>query len=132
MGGEAVFDAIEAGWPLEKAHRRHFHAAVAFYPWCQGRSGVMTVPTLILIGAEDDWTPAPSCQHLMADRAGKGAPLKVIVYPDATHAFNYSDRSRLNFGHHLAYDPEATADAWEKVREFLHEALNTSPGYSRQ
>lgn len=92
----------------------------------------MTVPTLILIGAEDDWTPAPSCQHLMADRAGKGAPLKVIVYPDATHAFNYSDRSRLNFGHHLAYDPEATADAWEKVREFLHEALNTSPGYSRQ
>ena len=37
-----------------------FKAAVAFYPLCSIASAQLAIPTLILIGALDDWTPAVS------------------------------------------------------------------------
>ena len=35
-----------------------FRAAVAYYPLCGVASEELNVPTLILIGELDDWTPA--------------------------------------------------------------------------
>jgi len=89
MGGIAALNDVEAGvGAIEKAEKRHFHAAIAYYPCTRYRAGVMTVPTLILVGDKDDWTPASYCREMMARRNGKGAPVTLIVYPGATHAFN--------------------------------------------
>lgn len=127
MGGIAALDDVEAGvGALEKAEKRHFRAAVAYYPCTRYGAGVMTVPTLIFVGDKDDWTPATWCREMMARRAGKGAPVTLIVYPGATHAFNVPGQTREYLGHHLAYDPQATADAWRQVRDFLQTTLGQS------
>ena len=122
MGGAATLDAVEPGL-IEDKKPRHFRAAIAYYPWCKDRSGLTTVPTLILVGEKDDWTHASWCQDMMARRDGKGAPVKLIVYPGATHGFNGPAPPREYLGHHLEYDGEATADAWAQLRGFLHERL---------
>jgi hypothetical protein len=76
-----------------RAHHT-FRAAVAFYPVCERISGPM--PTLILIGENDDWTPADACRRLtnaedeigISRSKGEGAPLQLAVLPDATHGFD--------------------------------------------
>ncbi|MGH7044095.1 MAG: dienelactone hydrolase family protein, partial [Acetobacteraceae bacterium] len=122
MGGVAALEIVETGlmaqlWP------DHFRAAVAYYPQCQYAAGVMTVPTLILIGDRDDWASAPACRAMLARRAGKGAPVTVVVYPGATHAFNLHEPRRRYLGHLLAYDPAATHAAQARTRGFLHAVL---------
>ncbi|MFL6793163.1 MAG: dienelactone hydrolase family protein, partial [Bradyrhizobium sp.] len=49
-----------------------FKAAVAFYPICGVATEQLTIPTLILIGELDNWTPAKDCERWMALRSGKG------------------------------------------------------------
>jgi len=40
-----------------------FRAVVAFYPPCRAAAGRPVIPTLILIGALDEWTPAADCSQ---------------------------------------------------------------------
>ncbi|HJU18124.1 MAG TPA: dienelactone hydrolase family protein [Stellaceae bacterium] len=125
MGGFATLASVETGLgAIEKTEPRRFRSAIAFYGGCSRYgTGVMTVPTLILIGAKDDWVPVSWCRDMMARRNGKGAPVTLIVYPGARHAFNSPGPARQYLGHHLAYDPQATADAWRRVRNFLQTTL---------
>jgi len=125
MGGAATLDAVQPGL-IEDKKPRHFRAAIAYYPWCKDREGLTTVPTLIFVGDKDDWTLASWCEEMIARRDGKGSPVKFVVYPGATHAFNFPAPAREFLGHHLEYDAEATADAWAQVRSFLHERLDGS------
>jgi dienelactone hydrolase len=123
MGGGGVLDAVGR---LQAMHERHFRAGVAFYPPCQVpmyEAGVMSVPTLILIGDKDDWASASQCRNMMTRRDGKGAPVKLVVYAGAMHAFIVAAPARDYRGHHLVYDPQATADAWQQVRTFLQATL---------
>jgi dienelactone hydrolase len=122
MGGSATLDSIEAG-PSEEKQSPHFRAAIAYYPECKDRTGMMAVPTLILVGDKDDWTPASLCRDMMARRNGKGAAVTLVVYPGATHVFNFAYPTRDYLGHHLVYDPQATAAAWRQVRDFLQARL---------
>src|SRR5258708_21694179 len=43
-----------------------FRAAAAFYPPCRGAAARPGIPTLIFIGALDDWTPAAECTNKIA------------------------------------------------------------------
>src|SRR5436309_891561 len=62
------------GEPLARDKRAGFAAAVALYPRCTTRQGVLrgdasgvyrpVAPLLILIGEMDDWTPAEPCRKL--------------------------------------------------------------------
>jgi dienelactone hydrolase len=123
MGGGATLDGVEPGLIEDKKSRR-FRAAIAYYPWCKDRAYLTTVATLILVGDRDDWTHASWCREMMARRDGQGSPVELTVYPDATHAFNFPAAPREYLGHHLEYDPKATADAWKRVRSFLRERLD--------
>ena len=126
MGGGAILNGVEPGL-IEDKKSRHFRAAIAYYPWCKDRAGLTTVPTLILVGDRDDWTHASWCQEMMARRDGQGSPVELTVYPGATHAFNFFPGApRVYLGHHVEYDPKATADAWKQVRRFLQEKLDGS------
>jgi dienelactone hydrolase len=122
MGGDAALDSVERG-TLLSPHRRHFRAAVAFYLGCADRSGVVTAPALILIGDRDDWVSAFWCRALAAGRDGRGAPIRVTVYPGAAHGFDVAAPQRHYLGHVLDYDPKAAADAWRQVGDFLHGEL---------
>ena len=103
-----------------------FKAAVAYYPLCGVASQQLTIPTIILIGELDDWTPARDCERWMALRAGKGAPVKLVVYPGAYHAFDVPtlrSGSRL-FGHWLKYDADAAARSISEMHDFLASQLS--------
>ena len=103
---------------------RKFKAAIAFYPSCPS-DGTMTVPTLILIGGSDDWTPASACTTMMASRTGAGSPVRLIVYPGAHHGFDVVtlQPGREYFGHRIEYNATAAEQATEEVRQFLAEQL---------
>ena len=43
-----------------------FKVAVAYYPRCSSAGRWLVVPTLILIGDKDDWTPAANCEQWLS------------------------------------------------------------------
>jgi dienelactone hydrolase len=103
-----------------------FHAAIAFYPWCQRPLSDFYTPLLILIGEKDDWTPADRCTSRMRpDRVGHEVILK--VYPDAYHGFDGEGLDMVAAGHYrdhrMLYNPVAAADAIIQVRTFLTKHL---------
>lgn len=127
-GGRVALTSVEHGY-LEQASPNKFHAAIAFYPPCRHFKGGMTVPTLILIGERDDVTPAEECRKMVDGRDAwgisrqkdQGAPIKLIVYPDAYHGFdvaNVATSSELA-GRHIEFNQSATDQSIVALREFL-------------
>ena len=112
-----------------------FRGAVAFYPGCGGAlrnprwepSG----PLLILIGENDDWTPAEPCQEL-AGRDSVKDRLELVVYPDAHHGFDLPPtpvRTRKDVAStptgqaRVGTNEAARADAVARVTAFLAKLL---------
>jgi len=132
QGGSLTLWSVERG-DIERTSENKFRAAAAFYPMCGGVKGIMTVPTLILIGEEDDWNPADACRKMAEGRddwgisrqKGAGAPVRLVVYPDAHHAFDVPGlRTPIQFHwHHLEFNQLAADQATDAVREFLHSTV---------
>jgi dienelactone hydrolase len=97
-----------------------FKAAVAYYPLCSGATQ-LSIPTIVLIGELDDWTPAKDCERWMVSRMGKGAPVKLVIYPGANHAFDVPAlRNGVRFfGHWLKYDADAAQRSVLEAQDFL-------------
>jgi dienelactone hydrolase len=110
-----------------------FRSAVALYPSCQRlreTAWSARVPTLILIGSADDWTPASVCQQMVADAHGRTARAEIIVYPGAYHEFDRANtpiRVRTGLAHtadpsgkvHGGTNPTARSDALKRVSQWL-------------
>jgi dienelactone hydrolase len=99
-----------------------FKAAVAYYPLCSVATQQLSIPTIILIGELDDWTPAKNCEQWMVRRAGKGAPVKLVIYPGAYHAFDVptlGEDGVRSFGHWLKYDADAAQRSVLEMHDFL-------------
>jgi dienelactone hydrolase len=130
MGGLAAITAIEPG-PIMISQHLRFDAAVAYYPPCQSVTGDTTAPLLILIGEKDDWSSPDACRKLAAHESdigvtrkpGTGAPINLVVYPNATHSFDSDHPPVVYLGHSLRFDPDATRDAEAKLRAFLRERI---------
>lgn len=104
----------------------NFKAAVAFYPRCSAAPEQLAIPTIILIGQLDDWEPPKICEQWMRLRDGRGAPVKLVVYPGAYHAFDtpgLGDGKRVS-GHWLEYDPDATRKSMSEMHAFLAAQLS--------
>ncbi|WGS21867.1 MULTISPECIES: dienelactone hydrolase family protein [unclassified Bradyrhizobium] len=132
QGAWLALFSVERG-AIERNATDKFRAAVAFYPSCLGIQGNMTVPTLILVGELDDWTPASECRNLADGRddwgisreKGKGARIELIVYPGAYHDFDvphYSTPARL-LGHHLEFNAAARDQSVDALRKFLYATI---------
>ena len=102
-----------------------FRAAVAFYPPCKGAGARPGIPTLILIGALDDWTPAEDCSRTVAGWGTGGPPIEQVTYPGAHHAFDVPSLQpgTTMFGHWLEYNAAASNSARLKMQEFLAQHL---------
>jgi dienelactone hydrolase len=135
-GAWQTLSATERG-AIERAARHKFRAAAAFYPACDSFKGVMTVPTLIVIGERDDWTSPDSCRKLadgeddmgISRQKGVGAPIRLIVLADASHGFDVpAFRTPVQYrGRHLAFNKSAAEQSSEKLREFLQSTIGTWP-----
>jgi len=116
---------------IERSFKDKFRAAVALYPSCAATTWGMTVPTLILIGELDDLTPAAACREMIkrvsnSPNGREGAPVRLIVYPGAYHAFdNTTFRTGQRFlgKHWLEYNAGATMESVKEIRNFLHNNL---------
>ena len=99
---------------------------VAFYPLCKAAVGRLVIPTLILIGALDQWTAAADCSEKIDTWRIGGVPVEQVVYPGVHHSFYYPELQpgRTMFGHWLEYNEEAATDATRRMREFLKRHLN--------
>ncbi len=110
-----------------------FRSAVAFYPSCRRlreTAWSARVPTLILIGGADDWTPASACQQMVAGARGRSARAEIVVYPGAYHEFDRANAPiRLRTGlvntvdplgrAHGGTNPAARSDALKRVPAWL-------------
>ncbi|PSC04631.1 dienelactone hydrolase family protein [Alsobacter soli] len=111
-----------------------FARAVTFYPGCRtlAESGHYKprAPLLVLIGADDDWTPAEACKRLVEQAKAAGREATIVTYPEAVHdfdhphlplvtrrgiAFSASDTGEARAG----TNPAGRADAIRRVPEFL-------------
>ncbi len=125
-------------WTVRRTAKPHddgtdFRSAVAFYPSCsrlRQTAWSARVPTLILIGSLDDWTPASPCQQMVAGAHDRSARVQIVVYPGAHHEFDRADTPlRLRTGlantadpsgrAHGGTNPAARNDALKRVPQWL-------------
>jgi dienelactone hydrolase len=129
---------IAALWAVRPTAAPHdggpdFRSAVALYPGCRRlreTAWSARVPTLILIGGADDWTPASVCQQMVAGARERSAGAKIVIYPGAVHEFDRADTPiRLRTGlvntadpsgkAHGGTNPAARSDALKRVPQWL-------------
>ena len=131
-GSWTIMKAIQEKYQLRLFGIR---AAVAYYPYCNPKLDVrIDVPLLVLMGADDDWTPATLCRELQADEAlKKGAPVEMIFYPGAYHGFDrpqgVSEISGSGVGgvvktHKMGGNPKAAEDSFRRTREHFARTLD--------
>lgn len=110
-----------------------FRSAVALYPGCprlDRAAWSARAPTLILIGAADDWVSARDCERMVAGARGRSARIAIVVYPGAYHDFDHPNRPvQVRTGYafsvdgsgkvHTGSNPAARADAHKRVLDWL-------------
>jgi dienelactone hydrolase len=101
--------------------------SVLIYPYCGALSlshseteWAGTVPSLMLLAGKDQMVSPDECLEVARWLEDEGQSVSVHVYPDADHAFDYTD---LKPDSPLSYDPETTADAQKRVADFLRSTL---------
>lgn len=139
LGWSNGASTVLASIALQGARRDHdarpsgFARAIAFYPGCGAalRQGLKpTAPVLLLLGAEDDWTPPQPCLQWAARFArSAGAPIEVELYPGAHHGFDgpgsrpmrRTDVPRAPDGKGVTVggQPAARERSWKRVEQWL-------------
>ncbi len=127
-GGSTVLATARAGGDLPKGL---FDRFVAFYPGCasklQDAAWKPVGRMLILMGEDDDWTPAPPCHELTARFPGQ---ITMIAFPGAYHDFDAPGRPvRVRDGAATAAGGRAHAGTNEPGRL---DALTRVPEWLRQ
>lgn len=129
---------LRASRPAHDLPAGLFRGFVAFYPACRfaspGRDWHPVAPMLILIGAKDDWTPAPPCHELTLHAP---ADVTLLTYPGAYHDFDVPVPVRIlrhvSFAQnpdgsvHVGGNPPARADAMIRVPAFMAHLAASSP-----
>jgi dienelactone hydrolase len=96
------------------AHDAKIAGLIAYFPYCYDKVA-SSVPTLVLIGEKDDWTPAALCQKV-SDKPN----FEVAVFPDSYHGFVTPMGKAMEYlGHHIAYNEKAALDAQVRADAFL-------------
>ena len=104
-------------------------AAILFYPYCdtpakaKGKGWTQNIPVLMLMGGKDPYTK--SCLEIVTILENKRRPIRAHVYPFAQHAFDGTPEDEKYFPSlPPPHNPEATADARRRVKEFLAEVFH--------
>jgi carboxymethylenebutenolidase len=94
-------------------------AAAPFYGDIPGEQTLakLKVPTLFIAGARDAWINPEKVNELKEAAHKYNLPVEVVSY-DADHAFFNDTRAEV-------YNPEAAADAWQRVLSLFGERLQS-------
>ena len=130
-GGWTALKVISANgmWRYIDLPGGNFMGAATFYPWCV-TSSYLVQPSLVMIGSDDDLTPARHCQELHRTLNDKSPPMKLVVYDGARHSFDNGlpMETRTNFffpettyriGHHEASFVAAQTELQAWLAELL-------------
>ena len=86
------------------------------------------MPTLLLIGAQDDVSSPASCRQMVEGARGRSALAQIFVYPGAAHDFDRANLplravagsdAELPESGHIGTDADARKDAQRRVTEWL-------------
>jgi dienelactone hydrolase len=120
-GGRTVLETVLARSVPRDRGGQPFAAAVAYYPGCNPDPPYPTAVTdlLILIGKNDDWTPAADCEKLVAGAAGMPHAPQIKVYPNAVHVFDGPGVPHLWVDHMIGGDRDAALDSYAMTKDFF-------------
>jgi dienelactone hydrolase len=133
-GGATLFSiGVQSLGRPEALPQGDFRAAVAFYPGACNEARhswgwTSTIPLLVLMGAEDVWTPLEPCKIFIDAAVRRGAPIETQIYPGAYHAFDAPNLSRRTLPDYVTRagvipivgtDEPARLDALTRVPAFL-------------
>lgn len=128
-GGGSALAAVSKFGVADKFSRR-FKTAIALYPFCVSDRS-FEIPVLVLIGSNDDWTPAKFCRELLKNTATRENAIELKVYDGAFHGFDDADLGTGFFipgepggRHWLQYDRNAHQDAVGRVKRFFDNHLS--------
>ena len=135
-GGATTLNAMRAPEPAGDT-AGGFAAGVALYPRCVADVYRPVAPVLILIGANDDWTPAELCRKLAEAARAAGYPVTIKIYPGAHHSFDSPRPERYRAtrinpnapggrGATSGGDPVAWADSIREVAAFFERHLGST------
>jgi dienelactone hydrolase len=126
-GGSVALSAVERDGVEAKAKRR-FRGAAAFYPACADDKGVMTVSTLVVIGALDT-KEFDACRKMVqgeddigiSRQNGDGIPIQFAALPNAYSGFDMpAFQNPVDVrGFHLEFSRSATEQSRNILRKFL-------------
>jgi len=99
-----------------------FRAAIAFDPDCRISAGLgwsTRVPTLVLIGADDEVSSPPACRQMVDGARGRSALARIVVYPGADHDFDRAGTPLHAAAAPEHGDAEARAASQKDVAQWL-------------
>jgi dienelactone hydrolase len=103
-----------------------FVGGIAMYPGCLGPLNIkfqLAKPVVVMIGSDDNWTPASDCEALQAAQQDQSR-LEVIVYPGAVHAFDNPVKPGLALGKYkIGENPAARDKARLRVAQWIDMVL---------
>ena len=126
LGGST---ALRVAANMQGQTRPTYAAAVAYYPYCHDDLDDFDIPTMILIGADDDWTPARLCRAV-ASRDTEHVEL--TIYPDTHHSFDlpmrgpYLVEGVAGRKHTVQGNDRARLDSQARMLKFFKEHLGGS------
>jgi len=111
---------------FDRPSNSKFRAAVAFNPPCRDAGARPLIPTIILIGTLDEWTPVADCSEKIDAWGTDGVPIELVIYRGVHHGFYYPELrpGKSMLGRWLEYNEKAATDASRRMREFLKRHLN--------
>jgi len=124
--GTVTLSAMERDIVSKAKHR--FRGAVTFYPSCGNDKGIMTVATLVIVGARDKNTFEACRKMVQGDddtgisrQHGEGIPIRFVALPDAYSGFDVPAFQEPvdSRGFHLEFSKPATEQSKEILRHFL-------------
>lgn len=112
--------AYTAETPRDVYKNTNISATVAYYPYCQPDHVKAKIPTLILVGESDDWTPPFYCHHLPKENPN----IELKIYPGVHHSFDTPGLNQINrYGYMIKYDTDAAEDAEKRTKTFFEKYL---------
>jgi len=117
FGGAVVLHMARSGADLDAV--ASFHGSLGTQ--APAEAGAVSSRLLVMTGAADPMVPPDQVAAFEREMTLAGAPVEVVSYPGAVHAFTNPGATALGKAHGLplAHDPAADADSWQRLDALL-------------
>jgi dienelactone hydrolase len=115
FGGGVALNMVRAGEPLAAVATFHGSLAPSGPP---AQPGKVKTHILVQTGGADPNIPKPVVEAFEKEMKDAGADVKVIVYPNAKHAFTNPDADKAGIPA-LAYDAQADQQSFAEAKTFF-------------